>query len=140
MNMTRLQATSPAQTHSRDYGVRVDRKRLQAISFEHLCSDEASEVREDTRLHPMSTSRAGITEWHARVDGIAVSMAWDWMQLNDGAMCLLRQVAPRSNLQMVDAQGYDLRGHEALELLWEKIGNIAWQKPVESALPIYLDR
>lgn len=106
----------------------------------HLCSYESSEVQEDTRLDGGPTTRAGMTEWQASVRGVAVSMAWDWMQLSDGAVCLLRHVAPRSNLQLLDDLGYDMSSDEALGLLWKKIGSIAWQRHAELTAPIHLDR
>lgn len=106
----------------------------------HVCSYDSSEVQEDTRLVGVPTTRAGMTEWQSRVGGVAVSMAWDWMQLSDGAVCLLPHVAPRSNLQLLDDLGYDMATDEALALLWEKIGSIAWQRHAAFTAPIHLDR
>jgi hypothetical protein len=128
MNPACLANSAFPQRYSRDFYVRVGRQLLCSIPFEHLSTDETDEVLEDTRLAGGSSRRAGTTEWQARLGGMAVSLAWDWVELCDGAVRALKQVAPRGNLKLIDAQGYDLRADDALDLIWERIDGIGWQR------------
>lgn len=118
------------QLFSRDYLIRVRAPQLEQIVFDHLFT-----VQDDTILLDCEDAvlRAGYTEWQGHSQGGLVSLAWDWMELADGALKEVTAVAPRSNLRLVDAKGYDLPGAEAAAL-WDVIRGHDWQAPARQAL------
>ncbi|GAB2600031.1 hypothetical protein GCM10027034_36460 [Ramlibacter solisilvae] len=118
------------QMFSRDYCVRVPQRRLGDILFEHLCTEQDPGV---SGLRQKSF-RGGMTEWVGRCGGQAVSLGWDWGQLEDGSICLLKAVSPRTNLMAIDAKGYDMPGNEALDDLWALIESLPWRGEVAASL------
>lgn len=77
---------------------------------------------------------AGVTEWRASYNGVVVSLGWDWIRLQDGAIVALKAAPPRSNLMALDAKGYDLAPDELTSLLWEVISAIGWEGEAARAL------
>ena len=108
--------------------IRVNSEALSAMNFEHLCTERDHAVLEDTRLTNSVARSAGTTEWQARCDGLVLSLAWDWAQLSDGALCAMRSVEPRSNVKLIDEFGYDICGVDATAMVWKRIDAIDWQQ------------
>jgi len=129
MNDTPVSNTTP-QMFSRDYYVRIPHHRLSDIVFEHLCTEQDPAV---STPH-VQLCRAGITEWIGRCDGLCVSLGWDWGQLEDGSICLVKAVSPRTNLMPIDAKGYDIPGEQALGDLWTLIESFGWRREVAASL------
>jgi hypothetical protein len=128
--MNGTSATTTPQMFSRDYHVRVPHRRLADIVFEHLCTEQDPSVSgPDVQL-----CRAGITEWIGRWDGLCVSLGWDWGQLTDGSISLLKAVSPRTNLMTIDAKGYDIPSEQALGDIWTLIESLSWRSEVAAAL------
>ena len=129
MNGTSGSNTTP-QMYSRDYYVRVPHRRLADIVFEHLCTEQDPAVYAPGK----QLCRGGISEWVGRCGGLCVSLGWDWGQLEDGSICLLKGVLPRTNLMAIDAKGYDITGEQAPGELWELIESLSWRGEVAAAL------
>jgi hypothetical protein len=115
---------------SRDYYIRVPHHRLADIVFQHLCTAQDPAVSAPHR----QLCRAGFTEWIGRCGDLCVSLGWDWGQLEDGSICLLKVVSPRTNLMTIDAKGYDIPGERALDSLWALIESFRWRGEVAAAL------
>ncbi|MDF2461980.1 MAG: hypothetical protein K0Q43_215 [Ramlibacter sp.] len=75
-----------------------------------------------------------MTEWVGRCAAGVVSLCWDWAQGADGNLYLLKEVAPRTNLMVIDATGYDRPGDLALPDLWTLIEGIPWPAAVAEAV------
>ncbi len=56
---------------------------------------------------------AGFTEWSSSFRGRPISLCWDWYQSAGGEIYLLETVPARSNLNLIDEQGYDLNSNES---------------------------
>ena len=125
------QAAMLPQVHSHDYRVRVDAPALTRIVFDHLFTAQDAAVLDDCVPPIFPGQRAGSTEWQGQVGHIVVSLAWDWTEGPDGSLRVVRAVGPRSNLQLVDAQGYDMDGDAAL---WTHIESLAWRPQVAAAM------
>ena len=123
--MTTQPAAAP-QKHSHDYLVRVTAAALRAIVFEHYCTLQDSGVLDDEPA--AADRRAGLTEWIGEAAGRRVSLGWDWRELDDGQALPLLEVAPRSNLMVVDTKGYDLPPQAVASHLWEAVRQIHWQR------------
>lgn len=94
------------------------------IVLVHLCTSIDADVLADA----MGGCSAGTTEWTGHHDGQLVTIAWDWVRLQDGAVKPLKVVAPRTNLQLLDAKGYDL--FDDVDALWGFIENQEWRDHV----------
>ena len=130
-----LAHTRPAvpQMVSHDCAVRVTASQLGQIVFEHLCTIQDDAVLADWPGEAAGLRRAGYTEWQGRLGTRPVSLAWDWVQLADGAFRALDTVAPRSNVRLVDRQGYDLPPQDC-QALWGAIAAIAWESAAAGGL------
>jgi hypothetical protein len=120
--------------HSRDYLIRARHQVLSGTEFQHLCTEQDATVLEDAfDLPPALNWIAGTTEWVAHIQGTVASIGWDWVQLHDGAVHALKEIAPRTNLQVIDPKGYDLCIEDAAVILWSVIEKLPWQSEVASA-------
>lgn len=124
------------QRHSHDLMTRVRCDGLADLLFEQLYTEPDLGVLEDARNSGLKVRRAGITEWQACMRHSIVSLAWDWIELSDGALRALRHVPPRSNLKIIDRLGYDLSDADSTAHIWHRIDALAWQG-VSAALPAY---
>ena len=121
------------QLHSHDAYLRVPAERLSEIVLQHLFSAQDVAVLADA--DPGSAVRAGMTEWQGPVAGRVASLGWDWVQSADGALRVLRRLRPRTNLCLIDPQGYDLAPDQAEPLIWTLIEALPWQLEVRRSLP-----
>jgi len=117
-----------------DYLVRVPASHLGRIVLEHLLTEQDAQVLE-LAFPPARRprGRAGLTEWEGRIDGCLVSLAWDWLELDDGRLQVL-PLPVRSNLMLLDERGYDLPREVCEPLLLGLIGRTPWQREVHAAL------
>jgi hypothetical protein len=123
------------QLHSHDYRVRIKTEALHSILFSHLTTLQDPDVMADAALLFRSLCLAGTTDWQATVDGMAVSLEWDWIQLEDGVVMPFRSVAPRTNLCLVGPKGYDLSEEEHQDGLWALVDVLAWEQAVAREIP-----
>lgn len=133
LKLTTPYLVSEPVTYSRDHRVRFRLADLLDIVFDHLFT-----VQEPNVLGPSGVVgplfEAGVTEWSASVNGVTVSLSWDWMRLQDGALVALKGAPPRTNVMALDPRGYDLDDQELTQLLWDIIGALDWQPRAAAAL------
>lgn len=139
MNLARNPAAAPFQMHSHDYLLRVAPRELHAIVLAHLCTVQDPAVLQDTAWEDRAALRAGYTEWHGSFGGRAVSLAWDWVELSDGALQPLAGVPPRSNLRLLDAKGYDLDHAAECRALWACIEALPWRDAARDGISHMVD-
>lgn len=125
---------APAQLHSQDGRVRLAPGVLGTIVLEHLCTVQDPSVLDDARAAHPRCGAAGSTEWQGQCGGRQVSLGWDWLCLDDGALVALATVAPRSNLMLLDTAGYDLAPALLDAGLWQAIQALPWQSRAAAAL------
>jgi hypothetical protein len=114
---------TPPPTATPDRLVRLFPRELAEIVFQHLHTLQDEGVLLDAGP---GARRAGITEWQGLHRDRLVSLGWDWCEVHDG-LRRLPVVPPRTNLRLVDAQGYDLPLTEEALLLARHIDGLAWQ-------------
>ncbi len=122
--------TAPPTWLAPDRRLRMRAGELANVKVEHLETFQDAAVLEDARPAPY----AGSTEWHGHHGGTVVSIAWDWSGADDGDVRIVQAVSPRTNLQLLDAKGYDLPEAEAAAVLWRYIECRPWQQHVRAAL------
>jgi hypothetical protein len=123
------------QLYSRDYYVRMPKHEVERIVFEHLYTEQDGAVLQDAaHLLHKSGRKAGCTEWYGMHDGLAVSIGWDWAELEDGDIRALKLGLPRTNAMVTDAQGYDMPAEISASELWSVIDSLAWPAQVRRAI------
>lgn len=75
----------------------------------------------------------GFTEWTGVQDGHSISLGWDWIRLDDGALVEHFDCPVRTNVMILDDKGYDLGHERSTIILQEKIRALAWQGDVAGA-------
>lgn len=126
--------TSVPQMHSHDYLVRLTRDELDCLVLSHLYTVDDPAVLADAAVGSAAGVRGGYTEWQGTVGSRVVSLAWDWIQLADGALQALPAVSPRTNVRLLDAKGYDSAPAEESNAWWEYLARIDWRAPAAAAL------
>lgn len=116
---------------SSDYRVRLRASELRGLSFTHLFSMSDPSVQDDALRCGIRCSLAGITEWQAMHARGAITLGWDWVLLDDGP-AILRCVPPRTNLMLLDTQGYDVCDDAAGQ--FALVESLPWKAAVLSAL------
>ena len=127
-------AASFAQLHSHDHRVRMRAAALFSIVFEHVCTMQDFSVLDEALCEYGAAYSAGVTEWQGRSAGRLVSVGWDWLGLHDGALVADGTVPPRSNIMLIDGQGYDMSQEECDAALLQLIRVIPWQARAAAAL------
>lgn len=111
--------------------VRFSRTELFGIPLSHLASYLDPAVARDSLGENWSaTCLSGSTEWQAAYSGRAVSLAWDWVVANDGALILSHVVSPRTNIVLVDQRGRPLSYQSSAVFLTSYIESIEWRASV----------
>lgn len=107
---------------------------LEMINFEHLFSETLAEVTREAALNAIHPRQGGQTDWSAPHLGRKLSLCWDWIELDDGHLRTFRQVAPRTNFQIVEHAGRIITSHAQSTMLWELIERKCWRNEVRAAL------
>lgn len=123
MNLYPSPVTSVYQMHSSDFLLRMPAAALGHIVWEHLFTVEDPSVLGPTQAAGV---RAGFTEWQAACSGRTATLCWDWIALSDGALQVLPEVGPRTNLRLLDARGYDLDAATECDQLLTFIRSLDW--------------
>ena len=129
-------AGSVPQLYSPDLLVRLRLSQLDEILFELLYSSQEPDVLADAPY--CAGSRAidgGMTEWQGQHGLRVVSLAWDWAMWPDGSIKPLTAVAPRSNICLLDAKGYDMPAKALNGHLFDLIQRLAWQEHLAKHMP-----
>ena len=96
-----------------------------------LASDIAT--LELTHLHSEVTGRAyctqpaGVTEWIGVHGQNMLTIAWDWLILNDGLFSMPSNTVIRTNIMLVDGRGYDTDPVTTDRAFALKIASLGWQ-------------
>ena len=93
-----------------------------ALYFWHAEPGVLADARE---VHP-DAANAGMVEFQGAYGNTVVTLGWDWVQLETGQVVPLVQGGPRTNLQLLDPQGYDIPGPAHEEALWQLVANLPW--------------
>ncbi|MCJ0765289.1 DUF4902 domain-containing protein [Variovorax terrae] len=126
---------TPPQLHSGDYRVRIGRQALEASNFAHLHTgcDRAAWI--DNAGRPgQRPAFSGFTEWSGTVGQTILSLGWDWLSWDGKAICTSPFDGPRSNIMVIDAQGYDLDVPACEQHLRALIDRLAWRKAVQDCI------
>jgi len=115
------------QMHSRDYYCRVPQRKAAELRLQHSATILEPSVLNEVRHLCLPGRVAGITEWHGVEQGYPISIGWDWMELQDGDIRPVMVIAPRTNIRLVDAKGYDVSEASAAPFLWALIASLPWQ-------------
>lgn len=124
------QAFSLPQLYSRDYYWRVPERKIGQLRLRHLASAPDLAVLQQVRQLRLPARAAGITEWQGEEQGHPVSLGWDWMELQDGDVRTVMVLAPRTNIRLTDAKGYDVPEASAAPFLWDLIASLSWTQHV----------
>lgn len=119
-------AVSFAQMHSRDYYCRVPQRKAAELRLQHSISIVDASVLNEVRHLRLPGRTAGITEWQGLEQGYPISLGWDWMELQDGDIRPVMVIPPRTNVRLIDAQGYDVPEASAAPFLWALIASLPW--------------
>lgn len=112
-----------------DHYVRLSGPQCLQLQLRHLCTIEGC-LQLDQEACLGEDVRSGVTEWYGTVGDVAVSLAWDWIQMSDGHVSYFAAVAPRTNLKIIDDKGYDLFGTEEVLALRKLIEILPWHGAV----------
>jgi len=129
-----IYAMSVPQMHSPDYYFRLPGRKLGIVQLQHSFTEFDPGVLEDARQLGIPARGAGITEWAGFHERHPLSLGWDWVELADGAIRPVMVIAPRTNLRLLDAKGYDMPDAAAVPFLWEFIASLGWRPAVSEAL------
>jgi len=99
--------------------VRVRAADIAATVFTHLYSEPTGEAD--------SARPCGITEWTGLHGNEVVSMAWDWVILDDGLFSRPAVSMICTNMMLVDAAGYDAGPQATQQALAARIATLRWQ-------------
>jgi hypothetical protein len=120
---------------SRDFLRRLRVQDMLALDWQHQDTWLETDVQDDMlRSCQLPIAQySGITEWQASYKGQPISLGWDWFLGVDGQVHAYQAVPPRSNLQLLDAAGYDGDAGSHEYALWTLIGTLPWQAQVAMA-------
>lgn len=123
----------PSFGYSADGRVRVKMGALLGIVFEHVLTaqDLAGLSAYGASEHIVM---AGLTEWKGAHEGRHVTLGWDFLVVQDGALIPDKSVGPRTNLLLLDPKGYDRTVEDLDELLWDLIATLPWKQIASQAL------
>lgn len=110
-----------------DGRVRLKVSELEATTFIHNFSFLDDQVHSEA---PKFSPAAGCTEWIGKFGSASISVGWDWYLDAHHQIQLLRAVAPRSNLCVIDPKGYDLEDEPATQLLFDFLKANFWHQTV----------
>lgn len=129
---TTLSADKPAlsRIYRPDFAVRLRLSDLSKIEWQHGFSFADRGILAEA---PWSSVRAGSTEWTGMLNGALVSLGWDWFVFANGDVSLLKAVAPRRNIRLLDDKGYDQDDAIATIAIWAWLENGFWHDAVKSA-------
>lgn len=120
--------SSLAVMHSVDSLIRLRFREVSNILFDHLCTSQEQDVLTDSGIAFGGRAvAAGSTEWQGQHGGQVVTLCWDWARLADGTVCELPTVPPRSNICILDHQGYDLPRRQVDQCLLRVISTLPWK-------------
>ncbi len=111
---------------SHDMYVRLRASDIAAMKLTHLYSE--------ANCNAHSTQPSGTTEWTGLHGRHILSIAWDWIVLNDGIFRMPPNGITRTNVMLVDEYGYDTDVMATDRVCANKIGTLDWQDVLQKML------
>jgi phasin family protein len=112
--------------------IRMSLKRLALLQFVHVASAcDQTLLPELLLADAVPAGAAGYTEWTSKTAPF-VSLGWDWYCDDVFRHCLLINEV-RSNIMLVDSQGYDLGTRRSAHFIASWLGALEWQAAVLAA-------
>lgn len=128
-----MKALLPTQmwvTH--DFQIRIRESDLEKLRWQHVTTFTLDGAAQDA---PPNAIKAGATEWMANFQDKSLSIGWDWYLDDANQIHSMEVVAPRSNILIIDAKGYDCPAEESTAILLSFIKQqFFWQGVVLSEL------
>jgi Domain of unknown function (DUF4902) len=73
-------------------------------------------------------NRSGATEWRANTLGMVLSLGWDWIDINPKTLEVDAESGVRTNILIVDKNGYDFTVAASESCLLFLISKLDWQR------------
>ncbi len=113
-------------TVSHDMYVRVRATDIAAMELTHVYSEAIGNAH--------SARPIGITEWTGLHGRHILSIAWDWIVLNDGHFTMPPNGVTRTNVMLVDGYGYDTDLITTDRVCTNRIRTLGWQDVLQKML------
>lgn len=126
-NLPRALAVSP------DGYIRIRLSCLDVLPFVHLFSESDDGFLQELKAQTVPARHAGFSEWISDTSP-PISIGWGWFVHSDTRRMLLAPDRVRSNVMLVDVQGYDLGPQKTASLFGAWLGAFEWQPTVSTAL------
>jgi len=103
------------------------------MPFVHLFSESDMGFLHELRSQTIPARTAGFSEWVSETNP-SISIGWGWFVHSDSERMLLAPDAVRSNVMLIDMQGYDLGAQKTANLFSSWLNAFEWQSAVCLAL------
>lgn len=118
---------------SPDGYIRLRLASLSTLSFVHLFSESDTGFLQELQAQTVPACSAGFSEWVSDTNP-AVSIGWGWFIHSDSERMMLAPDGVRSNVMLIDMQGYDLGPQKTASLFGAWLNTFDWQPVVSMAL------
>lgn len=122
-----------APAMSPDGYIRLPLASLNALSFVHLYSESDEAFLDELKAQTIPASSAGFCEWKSDT-APAISLGWGWFIHSQTERMMLAPDGVRSNVMLIDAQGYDLGPIKTSNIFCTWLAAFEWQSTVGSAV------
>lgn len=120
---------------SPDGYIRLSFATFSALPFVHLFSECDELLQHELQSQTIPANFAGFSECVSATTP-AISLGWAWYIENDTDSLLLAPEPVRSNVMIIDMQGYDLGVSGTANLIGEWLQHFDWQAMVKLALRV----
>jgi len=118
---------------SPDGYIRLRLSSLSMLPFVHLFSESDADFLRELRAQTVPARSAGFSEWKIDTNP-PISIGWSWFVHSESDRMLLAPDAVRSNVMLIDMQGYDLGPQKTSSLFGAWLNGFEWQRVVSTAL------
>lgn len=114
---------------SPDGYIRLQFACLAGLHLVHLYSDSDPDFLQELKAQTVSARIAGFCEWQSKTEP-TVSLGWGWFIHSQSDRMMLAPDPVRSNVMLIDAQGYDLGQRQTANLFYAWLGEFEWRSTV----------
>lgn len=118
---------------SPDGYIRIRLSNLDVLPFVHLFSESDDGFLQELQSQTIPARCAGFSEWISDTTP-PISIGWGWFVHSDSERMLLAPDGVRSNVMLIDTQGYDLGPQKTASLFGAWLSAFEWQPAVSTAL------
>jgi hypothetical protein len=111
---------------SPDGYIRLPLASLKTLRFVHLFSESDEDFLEELKTQAIPARLAGFSEWKSDTSP-AISIGWGWFIHSQSQGMMLAPDGVRSNVMLIDAQGYDLGPMKTSNLFRTWLAAFEWQ-------------